>query len=63
MPKYKCLNKECPIYEEIKSRDSRGYYDRVLQKVMDTGAVCPECGDECELQLPEEYSTNLINRP
>ena len=63
MPKYKCLNKECPKFNIIDARNSKGYYDKKLGKVVDTGLPCPICGKDCELQLPEEYSRNLINRP
>lgn len=61
MPKYKCLNIECTIYNKIKGRNSRGYYNKELDKIIDTGEPCPECGKSCELQLPDRWSTNLKN--
>jgi hypothetical protein len=51
------------MYNKIDSRNSRGWYDKELGKVMDSGIPCPECGQDTELQLPKEYSRNLINRP
>lgn len=63
MPKYKCLNKDCEKYDIIEGRNSKGYYNKELGKVVDTGLPCPICGKDCELQLPEHFSRNLINRP
>lgn len=61
MPKYKCLNSKCKMFNKIDARNSRGFYDKNLEKVVDTGLRCPSCGEDSELQLPESYSTNLRN--
>lgn len=63
MPKYKCLNEKCSLYNKIVGRNSRSKYDKIKKEWIDTGAICPECGEEGELQWGGEYSTNLINRP
>jgi hypothetical protein len=63
MPKYKCTNPKCSKFNKIEGRNSKGFYDKIQQKVIDTGAICPKCKNECELQLPSEFSRNLINRP
>jgi hypothetical protein len=60
MPPYRCLNKECELYDKIDRRDSRGFYDRKKGKVVDTGLPCPICGEDSELVLPEKFSSNLI---
>jgi len=63
MPKYKCVNPKCLLHNKIKGRTSRGYYDKKLQRITDSGLTCPGCGEDTELQLPEYYSRNLKNRP
>lgn len=61
MPKYKCLNEDCSKFNKIEGRNSRGYIDS-QRGYVDTGLVCTECGQDCELQF-EGYSTNLLNHP
>lgn len=53
MPKYKCVNNECPSYDVIKHESAK--LRSVDGKIKDITLPCPSCGLD-RIEIKEEFS-------
>ena len=58
MPKYKCVNKDCPHYLEI--MNVHGTRITIINgKAVDKNGICFYCGDDREVVREEGMTTNI----
>jgi len=63
MPKFKCINESCSLYQKEKITSSVTFiWDKVLKKLKPTiPIICPECGREMEeIKKKEGFSANFL---
>ena len=58
MPKYKCINKECPEFDKVIS-ESRTRITIVNGLAIDKYSLCPECGKDREVVREPGMTTNI----
>lgn len=57
MPKYRCTNKECLLFDKELDRSTTLKIEK--GKIVDTGNKCPDCGKRCESVKFEGYCTTI----